>query len=294
MSFRRLLEHVEQGDPEWQDWQIRRIDGGANNLLYRATSPHDDLAIKFTIRDERRRAKREFEALSALRQVGLAIAPEPVLLDENYHHPVIVQRWLEGEVLTTPPEDDATWSELIQHYATIHTVTPNTTSTVQSEAFVNATSSTTARALVQQQVDRLPTTAQPASLIHLLEQFAQWETPEWPTTLRKLCRVDPNCRNFLRGPDGWASVDWENSGWGDPAFEIADMMTHPVYQPIPHTRWEGVIETYIQYTQDLWARTRIQTYYIVMRVWWVVRFARYLYEIPQGLDPRLVDRSPAW
>ena len=295
MGFRKLLEHAERGDSQWQDWQIRRIDGGANNLLYRATSPHDDLAIKFTIRDERRRARREFEALSAIKQAGLAISPEPVLLDEDhYHNPVIVQRWLEGDVLTTPPQDDATWSGLIQHYATIHTITPTTTSTVQSEAFINATSGATGRALVQQQIDWLPTTARPVSLIHLLEQFAQWEAPEWPTPPRTLCRVDSNCPNFLRGSDGWASVDWENSGWGDPAFEIAEMMAHPAYQTVPHTRWEWVIETYVQYTQDPSARTRIQAYYTIMQVWWVVRFARYLYEIPQGLDPRLVDRSPTW
>jgi hypothetical protein len=28
--------------------------------------------------------------------------------------------------------------------------------------------------------------------------------------------------------------------------------------------------------------------------WWVARIARYLYEIPRGLDARLVSRPPGW
>lgn len=31
-----------------------------------------------------------------------------------------------------------------------------------------------------------------------------------------------------------------------------------------------------------------------MLVWWAVRWQRYLYEVPRGLDQRLVDRSSSW
>lgn len=39
---------------------------------------------------------------------------------------------------------------------------------------------------------------------------------------------------------------------------------------------------------------RIQTYYTIMLVWWLVRWARFLYEVPQGLDVRLVARETNW
>jgi hypothetical protein len=42
----------------------------------------------------------------------------------------------------------------------------------------------------------------------------------------------------MRRAGAWASVDWENSGWGDAAFEIADMMTHPAYVTVPAALWE--------------------------------------------------------
>jgi hypothetical protein len=31
-----------------------------------------------------------------------------------------------------------------------------------------------------------------------------------------------------------------------------------------------------------------------MQVWWAVRWTRTLYEVPRGLDQRLVERGPSW
>src|ERR1043165_1862994 len=103
-EIRRLLDGLDQPqvpvDESCHGWQVTCIEGGANNLLYRATSAADDLAIKFCIRDERDRAGREFASLTTLQEAGLDLAPIPLLLDrERYSQPVMVQTWLEGEVL---------------------------------------------------------------------------------------------------------------------------------------------------------------------------------------------------
>lgn len=83
--LRPLLAYLVQSPPTtattWQAWSVAPIAGGANNLLYRTTSDHGDFAVKFTIRDQRDRAGREYRALSALAQAGLTIAPHPMLLD---------------------------------------------------------------------------------------------------------------------------------------------------------------------------------------------------------------------
>jgi hypothetical protein len=42
------------------------------------------------------------------------------------------------------------------------------------------------------------------------------------------------------------------------------------------------------------AKQRIEIYRTLMLIWWVVRWQRYLYEVPRGLDERLVQRPPAW
>jgi hypothetical protein len=98
----------------------------------------------------------------------------------------------------------------------------------------------------------------------------------------------------LRRSSGWASVDWENSGWGDPAFEIADLITHPAYEAVAQARWDWLIDAYVERTGDRTAALRARTYLTILLAWWVVRLARYLYEVPRGLDQRLVSHPPDW
>ena len=298
-SLYPLLDYLTQGNHplnfEWQTWRILRVTGGANNLLYRATGPDGDFAVKFTIRDQRDRAGREYGALLVLQQAQLPLAAKPILLDqERYVQPVIVQSWLEGEALATPPTSEIEWQSLVTHYAAIHTFKRDTTLVKLPFATVNARSVKTAREIVQRQVAHLPKEAQPTSLQRLLDRFDRTRFSDWPEPPLRLCRVDSNPLNFIRRPGLWGSVDWENSGWGDPAFEIADLMTHPAYLAVPTSHWDWVVDTYCQLAGDPTAAQRIYTYYRVMLVWWVARLARYLYEVPRGLDERLVQRPANW
>lgn len=63
-------------DGRWCQWQIQRLGGSANNILYRATSSDSDLAVKFTIRDARSRARREYNALLGLDRRLAACPPD--------------------------------------------------------------------------------------------------------------------------------------------------------------------------------------------------------------------------
>jgi thiamine kinase-like enzyme len=128
-------------------------------------------------------------------------------------------------------------------------------------------------------------------LIQRLEGAAQ---AGLPPGMPALCRCDPNIRNFIRRPGAWASVDWENSGWGDPAYEIADLLTHPAYGDLLDDRQRWVIETYCERTGDTEVAARIAAYIPFCLVWWVARFTRSLYEVPRGLDERLAVRPPNW
>ncbi|HYN88439.1 MAG TPA: phosphotransferase, partial [Ardenticatenaceae bacterium] len=105
--LRPLLDYLAVATGEvasgWRDWRIETIHGGTNNRLYRTTNPFGSFVVKFTIRDSRNRAGREYNALLALQQVAPSIAPRPVFLDtDSYAQPVVVQTWLEGAVSTTP------------------------------------------------------------------------------------------------------------------------------------------------------------------------------------------------
>ena len=80
----------------------------------------------------------------------------------------------------------------------------------------------------------------------------------------------------------------------DATGDIAEWMMHPTYMDVPASRWEWVIDEYATRTEDAEAVLRIRTYHRILAVRWVVRLARFLYEIPRGLDPRLMDRPADW
>ena len=294
-----LLRHLDSAQPAasktWRGWQITPVTGGANALVYRVTCQPADYAVKFTARDERDRAGREYAALDALRQAGLRIAPEPIWLDRTqYTQPVVVQSWLDGEPLDGPPQSDAEWAGLLDHYCAIHSVIPGRTAVTLPKGYLTASSGEAGKALVREQAARLPREVQPGRMRELLARFADWSPPTWPAPPRTLVRVDGNWRNFIRRGGSLASVDWENSGWGDPAFELSELAVHPAYEGVPASRWDQFAADYAQRRDDPTLALRVHTYTTIMLVWWVVRWARYLHEIPLGLDARLAGRSAGW
>ena len=279
----------------WRDWRIQRIDGGWSNLLYRATNEAGDLAVKFTLPDGRDRAGREYGALTALREAGLSVAPEAVLLDRTrYVQPVIVLTWLSGEVSPEPPTDDIGWSRLVEHFAQVHGVRPDHTTVRLPEAVVNANDPAQAVGAVKQQLARIPLSHRPTPLGGLLHELERCRFPSWSQAPAALCRVDNNILNMVRRLGPWASVDWENAGWGDPAFDVAQWMTHASYIRVPQARWGWVKERYASLVDDATAAERIAAYVPIVLVWWVARLARYLFEIPRGLDERLVPWPDGW
>ena len=232
-----------------------------------------------------------------MREAGLNVAPESLFLDNHkYSQPVVVQSWLDGEVTTSIPITDAEWQRLVEHYAAIHAVTPDKTTVPLQMAVLNADSVEACKTLIWNQLNQIPRKGHPPALCTLIQRLNALNEWTWPKVSPALCRVDANTSNFIRRPDAWASVDWENSGWGDPAFEIADLITHPAYLGTTPERWKWVVNTYcnLRASVDQTASTRISLYHKAMLMFWAVRLARMLYEIPRGLDLRLVERPTNW
>ena len=157
--FTGLLRYLDRARPTanetWHDWQITPVTGGANALVYRVTRQPADYAVKFTVRDARDRAGREYAALDALYRSGLRIAPEPIwLAREQYSQPVVVQSWLDGETLDGPPQSDADWAALLDHYCAIHSLSPGRTAVALPNGFLSAASGEAGKALVREQAAR--------------------------------------------------------------------------------------------------------------------------------------------
>lgn len=149
-------------------------------------------------------------------------------------------------------------------------------------------------ARVEQQLSAVPPAERPPELMRLAGKLMRDRWPSWPEPPLALCRVDPNVLNFIRYSGGLASVDWENSGWGDPAFELADLLAHPSYLEVPEARQEWLIEEWLAARGEPGAEARIRSYRALMLAWWAARLARALYEVPRGGDQRLAARPAGW
>lgn len=300
-----LLEYLSTIEPVpdawiWQGWHLHCVSGGMNNRLFCARPEGDRrqdlaLAIKFTLRDDRDRAGREWNTLHALAEARLAIAPLPIHLDrERYAWPVVVQSWVEGEPLLHPPHDDADWDAILAHMLAVHQLTADRVRRALPAPVLNATSASAALAQIRWQLDRVPMEERPLRLAALLKEVERCCFPTWEPPTLTLCRADPNIRNFIRRDGPWASVDWEYSGLGDPAFDIADLIAHIAHLDVPAARWHWFAAQYASCSGDAGCRTRIETYLPLMLVWWTVRIVRYLRETGQGLDNRLVEPTSGW
>jgi hypothetical protein len=111
-------------------------------------------------------------------------------------------------------------------------------------ATINANTAEEGRQVVQQQPARLPAGSVPVGLQGLVRRLEAAQWPQWPKAPVTLCRLDNNITNYLQRPGQWASVDWEYSGWGDPAFDVANLVTHLAYLEVPAWRWEWVLDAY--------------------------------------------------
>ncbi len=228
--------------------------------------------------------------------MGLDIAPAPVLLEqERYEHPIVVQTWLAGPVSGEPPRGLAEWEHLVQHYRTIHGIDPGAVATGLPRAVVTAARAQDGLERITREMARMPPEAHPCELRALVAQLACVRFPAWREPEFTLCRVDPNPLNFIRRPGSWASVDWENSGWVAPAFEIADLVAFPAYASVPAARWDWFVRACGAGRADPEFAVRVRVYLALTLVWWVAVSARARCEIARGLlERRLVERPAGW
>ena len=297
-TLRDLIRHLSAGpsaSETWNGWQTQQIHEGGNNQLFRATSGQSDFAIKFTIRDERDRAGHEYAALRALQEANLDLAPKPILLDrDSYHQPVVVQSWLPGEMVQEPPRSDEAWSDWLQHIATIHAVTPDQVTVELNNCLGNANGAEG----YAREIRRIRGSAAEGGVsrpvMELVEKLECLSINHWPPVPTCLCRADYNVRNLIRHEGTLKSVDWEYAGWGDPAEDMTELITHVTYMDIPDSRREAIIDSFVEESEIDHVRERIEVCVAIKVVAWLVRLARAFEGGGGGESGKLAAETGKW
>jgi hypothetical protein len=292
------------GTEVWTEDEVtaRRVTGGANNALYHVTLDGQQVACKLCVDDGRQRAVREYGALCLLQAAGVDIAPQPLLLDQScalLPFPTVVYRWLPGEALgpLIAPEQLAALLHSIQQAhalrqddfeemalpeAWFHWFDLNPY-LAELEAFLVQYGGW----LVHHEPDGADLQERLVRLVDRCTRVLSAATVD-PSRGRfplRLCRVDPNLSNAIWGGEGMLRwVDWEYSGWGDPALDLADLRWHVALEGVSEAQHAWVRNYYVRPADDPGFEERLAAWDRLLLTRWPFLILRGLWSAYNGPD----------
>ncbi len=317
-----------------KSWELR-VPGGAsvyvergaqgyNNILFHIRYEGAEYACKLFFADERRRAEREWAALKAVQAAGFDLAPEPIAFANAgpLPQPAIVCSWIQGATLAGQPPDaklDVPMSSLISACALMHGTPaapglpflPAYHQPAGYAAYLDeargflAQVEAWAGGLGHDEPAALPAWAAdlPALLPLLREALRMGDaaaaaaSPAGDHSQAALVRIDGNLANVIRQPDGrLAFIDWEYSGVGDPAYDLAELRWHPrALAVVPQQAWDRALAGYPVPAGDPGFCERLAVYGRLLPAWWTARTAAHLLDGIEGAPSsrRRMVRLPA-
>jgi aminoglycoside phosphotransferase (APT) family kinase protein len=278
---------------------VQRVRGGFNNALYRVESGRQRYACKLCVTDERRRAAREYNALRTLEAAGLNVAPRPLCLDESctiLSFPVVVYRWVPGEPLSPNPTEEQLVA-LLDNFHQVQTLRPPEPGVPDAwfhwfslDPYLDEMRTFPAcygpwlkgafpdGEGLNQRMDCL--------IDHCAKVFSTTKVdPSRERVPLRLCRVDVNLQNAIWGENRqlrW--VDWEFSGWGDPAFELAELRWHAALEGLTDHQHAWLRENYQRPAGDTAFEARLAVWDCLVVTRWCLLILRALWSAHSGPD----------
>ncbi|MCB9452137.1 MAG: aminoglycoside phosphotransferase family protein [Anaerolineaceae bacterium] len=286
-----------------EGWQITRISGGANGIVYKAQSEQlnqRDLAVKITQEDGRHRTEREYAATLSLRLAGYDVCPHPIYQRASFPGlpgQILVSEWLAGKRLETPPppENRKTWTTILDALGEAHTLTPERSRVYLRPAFFGTDNPGVLMMRIKERLDKLPEGMIGGLRREQMERLMQAATDRFPAPWeqpvdQRLIIDDVNPKNMIEKQGMIRFVDWEYAGWADPAFDIAGLCSQPAYFDLPdeHREWLKTEHSLILDDKDLPHRATV--YEQLMLIFWVIRMSQSLVALDNRFEG--VQRFP--
>lgn len=282
-----LLEAVEQAVHQTNDsftylnWRLTKIYGGMNGLTYRVDDAHlpdHPLAVKLRKRDERHRAQREFSALQALQSLPTPVAPKPISLHLNKDDlpgDVVVAGWIHGEVLGDLGIASLTrWESILVTMSAVHTLQPADAPNLV-DAVLPIRSIHDVIAEIEKRWARLPdgqlgeiTKAEIGGLVEEFKAHSMQQSHQPSQIGLIICDTNPS--NMIDHNGQIFIVDWENSGWADPAFDVADLLVRPQCADLTSDTRSWVLNRYAELMRSPAIPERILAYERLMLIFWLI------------------------
>lgn len=213
---------------------LLRLSGGMTHQVF---APEDDssLVVKVFTGPGRRAADNEWDALTAL--AGSGVAPGPVRFDRD-PRPVVVMEHVHGSSLAGGALGPG-----------------------HASAIGHAHRLVQAAPVPRRRGSRPPSVLLKIRLALILSRPRYWRDNDsaeliaqawrsarrWAADVRldqltggdhpRFSRGDPNLTNYLWSGEDVVLIDWEDSGFTDPAMQLADMAEHPSARELADTFW---------------------------------------------------------
>ncbi len=290
---------------------VRRVSGGFNNALYRVEADEQSYAVKLCVGDECRRAAREYAALCLLQEAGLDIAPRPLWLDDSCSvvpFPAVAYGWLPGEPVGSSPTTQQL-SSLLDSFQRLHALQH---SDFEGRDIPDAWAHwfdfdlylADLRDFLAKYGSWLATTSPDGGrlrdrLARLVDGCAEVVRtaavdPGRQSVPLRLCRVDNNLANAVWGGDGrlrW--VDWEYSGWGDPALDLAELRWHAASAEMSQEQHVWLRDNYRRPADDRAFDERLAVWDRLRATRWPFLILRWLWSEHHGPDRLRLTRPVA-
>ncbi len=290
---------------------VRRVTGGFNNALYRVEANGQRYACKLCVADECRRASREYAALCLLHAAGLDIAPRHLWLDESctvVPFPAVAYHWLPGQPLSPSPTAQQLAS-LLDSFHCLHTLQLGDFADhdvhdawahwFDFELYLAELRDFLAKYgpwLVATDPDGRDLRDRLARLVDGCAEVVLTAAvnPGRESVPLRLCRVDPNLANTVWSGDGqlrW--VDWEFSGWGDPALDLAELRWHAASAEMSEDQHAWLRHNYRRPAGDHDFEERLTVWDRLRATRWPFLILRWLWSEHNGPDRVRLTRPAA-
>jgi len=276
--------HQEKDEIHENGWHLKRIYGGMNGIIYRAdnSTASSPIAIKMRKRGERYRALREFNALKLLDDLSIPIAPKPIALYPDrplLEGDVVISNWVEGDVLHNLSDAPFhLWENILTTFSKFHAIQhtnhhPILESVSQTRSTENVLIDIEARyaQLPEGQWGQITKN----DIRNIIDEYKKNRPPNLPpATYISLITCDANPNNMIYHHGNITLIDWENSGWGDPASDIADLLIRPNCATLPDDMKQKIIRRYAQMMNLPELEARIIAYEYPMLIVWLILSSR--------------------
>jgi thiamine kinase-like enzyme len=281
---------------------VNRIYGGANNAIYRISTGSETWACKIFVQDDRRRAFREFSALTFLENQNSGLATDPIYFDEScedYPYPIVVYKWIHGKIIS-PPISTFQLEKLLASYHQLHRYRfakyPNTSiPTAWFHWFNFETYIKEIRQLFDRYGPWLAKLDQVGeNCFHRMNRVIRncnqvitttKVNPHHDFVPPTICRVDPNLSNIVwNSCDQLRWIDWEYSGWGDPALDLSELRWHAALNPISPDQHSWLRSNYQIPRGDHGFIDRLLVWDSILVTRWPLLVLRWLWTLFNGPD----------